>query len=318
MKTITMKKNFLKLAAATLVFFLGVNVVNAQHVGTTVPGTPAVDYADDGVTYMIEGATIPLYALPDNFYHPDYNPGGGVYSLTEGFTWLWSLVAGEGLTFSQNDAQDNYVELTAPAESAGTYTINVRERAPAAWGGCDDGVGTNLTVNVVAAPSVGFGGNQTVEACSGDGSLPSEINANIAGGWQNYRLAWTLQIHTLDNNGLIDLYYDDEDGTNGDGGQKFAVEITIASPQAVAASGDHNIMTVSDFNVINGSPTVYTYTLTSINDQASRFGDFIALDGDDSDLSLFTYYDSGETYTVTVYPAPETGPIYHIPDTWSN
>jgi hypothetical protein len=77
-------------------------------------------------------------------------------------------------------------------------------------------------------------------------------------------------------------------------------------------------MTVSDFNVIESKATVYTYTLTSINDQASRFGNFIALNGVATDLSAFTYYPSGESYTVTVYPTPTTGPIFHIPSTWTN
>ena len=57
----------------------------------------------------------------------------------------------------------------------------------------------------------------------------------------------------------------------------------------------------------------------SINDQASRFGDFINLDGDDTVPGDFNYYNiGGQQLVVTVNPAPVTGPIYHISNTWAN
>jgi hypothetical protein len=309
----TMKKTtMMKLATTVVAVFFAVAVM-AQ--GTQPPGTPAVTYVADGSTYMTEGTSIPLYALPDSYYHPLYNPASN-WTLTADFTWIWTEVT-TTLSFSQNNVNDNYVVLSAPAASAGVYTVNVLERAPAAFGGCDDVNGQNITINVVTAPSVDFGGNQTVSLCAGDAGLPASINATIAGGWQNYRFTWNLEIHTLDAGNNIDFYYDDENGTNPAAAPKFATEFTAAAPQAVGAAGNVNIMTVIDFLVIDGKRTVYTYTLTGINDQASRFGDFIALNGVDANPAAFTYYAASETYTVTVLPAPSTGPIFHIPAAWA-
>jgi hypothetical protein len=79
-------------------------------------------------------------------------------------------------------------------------------------------------------------------------------------------------------------------------------------------------MTVPGFPVINNGTrnavTVYTYTYTSINDQASRFGDFLI--NPTAVAANFLYYANASTITVTVYPAPITGPIFHIDNAWAN
>jgi hypothetical protein len=296
---------------------------------TDVPGT-AANYASGATqpaTYIMEGTTVPVYASPDPYFHPGYDPDVA-NSLTAGFTWTWA----EGtatLTFSQNDAEDNYVELTAPAGSAAgsPYTVSVTENAPAGLGGCS-GAATNLTINVVAQPDITIGGDATYSFCVGNPGFPGNIQSTITGGWQNYRAVWTLEIATLNTLGVKTQYYDDENGANPAGVQKYAVEYTTAAPQAIAnAAAAPNLITVSAFNTIDpdgagplgDATTVYTYVLTSINDQASRFGDFISLGGGAPAANAFTYYSAGpETVVVTVYPAPTTGPIFHIDASWAN
>ena len=305
-----MKKNLTitKMMLAVGVSLLATTGLFAQtHNGTAVPGNSG-DYASGATqtsTYITEGTTVPVYALPDPYYHPSYDVATSNWTLTDGFTWTWA----EGtttLTFSQNDVQDNYVAITAPAASAAgsPYTVSVTENAPAAYGGCS-GAATNLTVNVVTAPTATFGATTTYAYCEGNASLPTAINATISGGWQQYHLVWSLEIATLDAANAKEFYYDDEAGTNPAAGQKYAADYTTAAPATVAASGAHDIMTVASFPVINNGTrdavTVYTYTLTSINDRASRFGNYIALNGSTADQSLFTYYNIGETLTVTVY-----------------
>ncbi|QKG78916.1 hypothetical protein [Tenuifilum thalassicum] len=317
-----MKRSTLMRIALVVTALFMFSGVFAQTHNSTIPKGYAnsVTYGNDGSFYMVEGTTVPVYALPDPVYHPwDY--ASGTWTLTDGFTWNWA----EGtttLTFSQNGAPDNYVEITAPAGSAAgsPYTVTVYEQSPAAFGGCADATPTSITVNVVATPSATLGAlaGASDSYCVGDASIPSAINATISGGWQNYRLVWRLEIATLDNNAAKDQYYDDETGAGASAVQKYAVNYTTASPEAVAASGAHDIMTVSSFSVINNKPTVYTYELISINDQALRFGDFITLDGDATDPSAFTYNAISETYTLQINPAPVTGPIYHIPTTWAN
>jgi hypothetical protein len=321
MKKMNFSRAILSVAAAMLI---SAGAFAQTHNGTTVPGAASVTYTSstaEPTTYVTEGTTVPVYALPDSYYHPNYDPGAGVYTLTDGFTWSWSGTATTTLTVTQASAQDNYVTVAAGIGDAGSYVLSVTENAPAAYGGCS-GAAVDLNITVVEQPGVTMGGDATYSYCAGDASLPTDIQTVISGGWQQYRLVWSLEIATLDDLGAKEFYYDDENGTNPAGAQKYAVEYTALAPQSIAnAAAAPDLMTVGSFNVINNGTrdavTVYTYTLTSINDQASRFGDFISLGGDDTDPSAFTYYAAGETVVVTVYPAPVTGPIYHIPANWA-
>jgi hypothetical protein len=317
-----MTRNFL---AATLVATLFVGGALAQS--TDVPGT-AANYASgavQGTTYIMEGTTVPLYAEPDAYFHPGYDPDVA-NSLTAGFTWTWDD-GGAPLTFSQNNVQDNYVAVTAPAGSAAgsPYTVTVTENAPAAYGGCS-GPQTNLTVNVVTQPNVTIAAAATYTFCEGAAGLPADIQSTITGGWQNYRLVWNLEIATLDAALAKEFYYTDETGAGQSVPQIYAVNYTTAAPQAIAtAAAAPDLMTVAAFNVIdnNGAAaggdaiTVYTYNLVSINDQASRYGDFITLGGGAPANAAFTYFAAADQVIVTVYPAPVTGPIYHITNTWA-
>ncbi len=306
--------------AASLLLSFG--LFAQTHPGTTIPGTPgnlATEYASsvaEATTYMVEGTSVPMFAMPDAYYHPTYNAGTGTYTLTDGFTWDWTEGTGN-ITFSIDGAEDNYTVATAAAASAGSYTVHVEETAPIAWGGCAD-AGIDLAVNVVAIPTSTLGGSSASEYCAGDPTIPVALNQTISDGWQEYNVVWRLQIHTLTGLGAIDFYYDDETGANPTVGQKYAVNNTTALPERVVASGASSVMTVGSFAVINTSTTVYTYELISINDQALRFGDFIALNGDDTDPSAFTYNAIGETVSITIHPAPTTGPIYHINSVWAN
>jgi len=297
--------------------FVFAGAMSQTHDGTTVPGTPAVTFAATGTTYMMVGTTIPLYNQPDSYYHPNYDPGAGSFELTDGFTWEWAVTAGDPaeVSFSINNSDDVYTAVTIDA--VGSYTISVKEIAPAAFNSCESDE-VEIDIEVVTEPEATIGGDADYEACENDLSgLPAVINLTTSEGWQNYRVVWNLQIHTLDNLGAIDFYYDDENGANPDAGQKYAVEYDAAGPYEMTTASTDNIITVAAFNVIANQATVYTYTLVSVNDQASRFGDFITLDGDASDASAFWYNPMPEVITVVVNPVPVTGPIYHIPATWA-
>jgi len=288
------------------------------HDGTAVTGQANVAaYGNDGTVYMVEGTTIPVYALPDPVYHSSWDYTSATWTLTDGFTWNWSESTST-LIFSQTGAEDNYVQISAPADSDGTYTVEVTEEAPAAFGGCE-GTATSLTVNVVNTPAATLGAlaGADVQYCVTDAGIPTTVPVTISDGWQNYRLVWSLEIATLGDGLAKDEWFDTNLTTSLGASIEYAELYTTASPEAVAAAGVHNIMSHTGFDVINDKPTVYTYTLTSINDQALRFGDFITLNGDASDASAFTYNAIGETYTIMIAPAPTTGPIYHIPSTWA-
>lgn len=287
--------------------------------GTNVPGDGAnfaTNWADNtSDAHMIEGTTIPLFAMPDAYYHPNYDPATEDYTLTAGFTWRWTVPAGLTLVLA-NDREDNYTTISADAGSAGsTFTVNVAERSPLAWGQCDDG-GQDIDVTVHATPDATLGGTLTYEACEGGAGLPAAVNATISDGWQNYWLVWNLEIKTLDGAGNDDDFYD----TDKTALAALAEEYTTAAPDKTAtAAGAYDITSIAGgFTCINNQTTVYTYELTSINDRALRFGDFITLGGSTASAAAFTYNAIGEVLTVTVHPTPVTGPIYHINNTWAD
>jgi hypothetical protein len=253
-----------------------------------------------------------------------YDPATATWTLTDGFTWTWSGTATATLTVTQASPDDNYVTVGAAVGDAGSYVLSVTENAPAAYGGCS-GPQVDLDIEVVEQPDITIGGDATYSFCEGDPGLPADIQSTITGGWQNYRLVWSFEIATLDDASAKEFYYDDENGTNPSGIQKYVENYTAAIPQAVAnAAAAPDLMTVGSFLAINNGTrdavTVYTYVLTSINDQAARYGDFIALAAVPAPTpDQFGYNSAGpETVVVTIYPAPVTGPIYHISDGWSN
>lgn len=311
------KTNIFKIVMTLVLAFV---VTGAFAQSTDVPGTATQYDETETTTYMMEGTTIPLYAEPDSYFHPTYDPDVAG-TLTTGFTWTWDEGTGT-LSFSQNNVEDNYVEVSADVGDAGSYTVNVLENAPAAWGGCNDGTGTDLTINVVEEPTATLDdgittGSASYNLCEGDGGIPAGVAADISAGWQNYRLVWTLEIKTLNADGTDKDFYDTDKTTTA---VPLAEEYTEAAPEDVAAAGAHDITSVAGgYTVIDGSSTVYTYTLTSINDQASRFGEFIGFTGDYAAPvpDDFTYYAISETVSIQVNPTPTTGPIYHIDHTWS-
>ena len=314
-----MKKGLLKRILGLACMLIAANVIMAQ--GTTVPGYATTAYTGGGTDTTIvvaEGGTVPVYAVPDPYFHSSYTPTSP--TLTAGFTWNW--VAPAGLTLLQNDAQDNYNTITADAASAGgsPYAVSVAEVLPASYSAsaCVS-PRTELEVIVVPVPSMAFETAGDVEDCEG-GTFPSDINVTISDGYSNYRLVWNLEIKTVDDAGADVNTYDTDKST----AAALAESYTQAVPQAVASNASaHDILSIAGgFTCIEETgvkhTTVYTYTLVELNDQATRNGDFISLTGDASVPANFTYLAAAATKVVTVHPVPNTGPIYHIPTNWAN
>lgn len=329
MKTIT-KKNVLKLATMVVATFMFTAAMGQTNNGAGVPGSDEVTFIErtEGVPfYMVQGTTIPLYAQPDPVYHPSWNYADGNWTLTEGFSWAWSRSGDEDadtgagtVTFSPgaSNTGDNYVEISI--DQPGNYQIQVIEQAPVAFAGCE-GEAQTLDIVVVAPPTATLGvlADVSQNFCVGDAGIPAAVNATISGGWHNYRLAWSLEIATLDGMLSPDEYFTDETGAGASGTPILAENFTESDPQEVPGAIEHSIITVSSFLAINNKPTRYTYTLTSINDQALRFGDYIGFLGNYGAPAAgdFTYNEINETFVVTIAPAPQTQPIFHIPGIWA-
>jgi len=277
-------------------------------------GAGGDNYDNTAATYVTVGKTIPLYARPDQYFHPSYDPETG-NGITTGFTWNWSVDNGN---VTLGGGADNYIEVTGV--TAGTSIVSVYEEGPY----CSDATDEDITINVVAEPSVAYsaGINATYEDCQGAATFPGAISVVISGGYNAFRLAWNLEIKTLTALGADDDFYDTDKTTvlapNG-----LAEEYDEDGPQSVAAS-PHTITSVSGgFTTINNQTTVYTYTLQGLNDQASRWGDFLALAAgsgvNGAAAGDFVYYDTADDVVeITVHPTPETGPIFHIDAGWAN
>jgi len=316
------KSTLMKLAFIITAMFLFSGTYAQTNGGAGVEGSADVTFTTGGTITIVAGTTIPLYALPDPVYHSSWSYGTN-WTLTAGFIWHWSVTTGNPAHFTfapaADNTADNYVEITADAAAAGAYVISVTEQASAAYGSCT-GAATNQNITVVATPDAALSETGSETFCIGDVGIPAAINATISGGWQNYRLVWSLEIATLGAGLAKDEWFDTDKSTSLGAVLAYAENYTTAVPEAVAASGAHSILSIAGgFTVINSKPTVYTYTLTSINDQALRHGDYIGFGGDYGTPAAadFTYNAIGETYTIQINPAPTTGPIYHIPATWA-
>jgi len=278
------------------------------------------------------GSTNGYYIMPDTYYHPNYN-GANSWTLTAGFTWTWDVTA--GAIANDADNADNYVEVEFP--STGTYVLAGRETSPAAYGACSS-EDTTITVEVLdtASFSVIAGGgyiSANTEVCEGDATLSNLLGINIAdnaGNGANYNLQWSLTIYTLQADHTTPVnYYNTDESTNVGAGNP-AISYTAAAPAAIANPGVYDLTHVNDgeFSAIGGASTVYEYTVTSINDRFSRKSEYLSLlaanggtPGFATTPDDFTYYGAGDeefTITITVNPAPVTGPIYHIPNNWAN
>jgi len=314
------KTNFLKIAI-TLVLTILITGAFAQN-------NPA-DYdlisADGDVSYVTQGATVPFYVTPDATYHPTWTAFSN--NLTAGFVWnfyddgSWS----DGTELTLN-VTDNYVEIDA--NTVGSYPINVREQASAAFGGCEDATGQDFTVNVLAAPTAGITGagannawtvavaNYEYYIC-GDASAEdltvTITETGVPAALANY--AYSIQKRVVN----IDASDAEIGGTET---ITTAVDHTIGTKYAAAtADGGTETVGTAAMPVVGGERTKYEFTLQKPTDAAvaaaeglvssvSHKSDYLTVAGGGD---VTTYPFSGTvTVVYVVNPAPVTGPIYHI------
>ena len=289
----------MKLATTMVAVFFALNGLFAQD--------PA-DFVDAGATesYITIGKTMPFFVVPDPFYHPAWTPIS--FDLTTGFTWSWNIPA--GLTLASQS--DNYVTITADAVG-GPYTVNVREQAPVALGGCADPTGTDILIRVVEAPELGSFPYFNVTLGIADGETYQQcgpmtgINPNVSlTGFPNFQVRFNLVQQEIDGLGA-DV-----------GAPVILVDATVEANWFAGGSGNsltRGTETVvfdpaRDLSLIAGQRTKYTYTITGITDNISRKSDY---------LGAKEWYDAtAQVYTIIVNPAPSTGPIFHIPNTFGN
>lgn len=318
-------KNLLKLALMMVAVFMFAGA-NAQDVPTSagsvhdlnlVYGTPL---NRDTVTIGYQAKYI---AQPDTYYHPNYT-AGNAWALTANFTWVWTFFASDGTTpatvttdyVTAAGDQDNALLVTWP--QVGNYVVKVAEKAPLAWGGCEDATPSTIAVAVVAAPvRVSFPYfNTTLSMTSGDtyyfcgDQAATSITISLTG-YPQFGVEWTLTQQEIDESDVdvvgspvtpLIVNYSDATGIQRLGTNDFSTRVTAQSYEL-----ENRALTM-----LANKRTKYTYEIKGINDLYSRKSDYLAA------TTYFPTVAADQTYTIIVNPTPSTGPIFHVPNNWGN
>jgi hypothetical protein len=297
MKTMR-KTTMMKMSATLVAMFFALSGMFAQEIPADFEnaalGTPA------SISYVTINKTMPFWVVPDPVFHTGYVAPGWV--LTPDFTWNWTVPAGLTLASQVN----NYVTITAG--TLGDYVVNVKEQAPAAWGGCEDATGTDITIRVVEAPefhsfpffaSIPLASGDTYQTCAPYAAFDANIELS---GFPNFGVEFTLTQQALTAAGVP------------------TGPVNTLVTNAVVGGGNSLTRVTNQTYVVDGARTLgliaagtrtqYVYTFTGVTDNVSRKSDY---------LSAATLYGGGPyTFTFIVNPAPTTGPIFHIPNTFGN
>jgi hypothetical protein len=300
MKKIT-KKNVLKLTAMALLC-LGINTAYSQ--------IPAGYQDVDETVYQTQGRTFRLYVLPDAVYSPDYNLDGTLGSTAR---WGWTWTFSEGADGSKAPANENWVEMADPA--IGSYVFTVAESSTII--GCT-GADRIKNVEVIAPPTATITNADITDQCGNLGAqdIVVSISENVPDAFSAYSFRISRLVQTIDING------DEIDEISTGNLVEFplAGKLNSADTRFVwNAGGNHAFTIPSDaLNIENSQRTRYTYTLEPVSgvtgsgivSAISQKSDFIA-------GSVNANAFGAKTQLVFVInPAPVTGPIYHIPNSF--
>jgi hypothetical protein len=295
MKTI-IKKNVLKLTTMALLCL----VINTAY--SQIPA----GYQDvDETVYQTQGRTFRLYVLPDAVYSPDYN-----VDQTLGTTarWEWTWDGG-----SKAPANENWVEMVDPV--IGSYVFTVVESSTII--DCP-GADRTKNVEVIAPPTATITTDDITDQC---GDLAAQdivvsISENVPAAFAAYSFRISSLVQTIDING------DEIDEISAGNLVEFPLTGKLNDADARFAwnaGGNHAFTIPSDALIIeNSQRTRYTYILETVEDvTGSGIVSAISQKSDFMAASVNANAFGAKTELVFVInPAPVTGPIYHIPNSF--
>jgi hypothetical protein len=318
------KSNFFKtvlgVAAAMLISSgMYAQVANADYTQYDANRTAPTNI--DYVTLRTGGSTtMGYYALPDPVFHPNYT-AVGLWALTPGFTWAWTLPAGV-TDVTPGGQPANYVELNFTA--AGPYAVTVAETSPAAFGGCADLTPTLMNVLVVAPPVATIVTADPAQACGDQAamavamSFTEAVPSTLAG----YAFAVRELVENIDaSDAVIGAAL-----VNNATFVNYPMSGKLKAPALTGAASPYGFsFNTSALTVQNGLRTRYTYTALKATDAPvaaaagvisaiSQKSDYVAEAGG---ADYLTYAFTDASIVVIVNPAPATGPIYYIPNNFA-
>ncbi|SDC47306.1 hypothetical protein [Williamwhitmania taraxaci] len=286
------------------------------------------------LTYVTLGKAVPVYATPDPIYHPSWAAGvtTPTANLTVGFTWTFTVAPADlgKVTLSQVPANLNYVQITG-VTLGGPYAINVKEIAPAAFGGCSD-LGINFNVQVTGVPTAAMTGG-LVAPWLVDAPTATGTHAHICGNTaaENLSVAFTeagVPAATLASY----AYFVQKRIVNIDVADVEDVPSIVLSTLAdrtttakYKATSGFEVISTGPLNVLANKRTKYTFTISKASNLPgttadgivsgiSQKSDYVAANGVPTLTQITTYPFTAGSTTVEyiVNPSPVTGPVYHI------
>lgn len=324
------KQNLLKLALVSLAMFVfmgaGAQDATYQQFSRNDQELP------DQITL---GATMPFWVFPSDYFNPDFDPTApadeqALHLYIEGqadilSTFTWSVTGG----FDLSGFTGNYVEIPVTVANnfpvGGPYTISVFETPAAPWDGCP-GVAQTFNFSVVAQPTMSLTTPVAdINACETDPSLTTAVVATLTGNVAgSLNLQWDYRAYTVlstwDGSFPVDVADIDDADISAEVGYVATDYPTEAAPQTGRAIGANTLVASKDWVTYLNKVTVYEFELIGVNDKISRKSDYLAIVPaglDNTAPENYTYYPNGAiTRRIVVKPTPQTGPIYHVPNSW--
>ena len=265
-------------------------------------------------SYQTAGMTFRLYVLPDPIYSPLYVAATNT-GIDASARWTWTYVGiVTGAPATGVATNQNYVEFTAPAVG-GPFTIGVTESNT--LGGCSGAV-VNQVVNVIAAPTAVITTADPAQACGNQAAMAVAMTftENVPAAFASYAFVVDELVENIDpSNAVLGTVSHNATFINFPTGGK------LKAPALTGAVSPYGYsFNTSALAVAGAKRTRYTYTLksaagvtgTGVVSAISQKSDYLT-------LPVITGYAFGAKTTLVaiVNPAPVTGPIYHIVNSYA-
>jgi len=338
-----MKNSTLKVALVAVATIMGLNGFAQTNTGSAqwTVQTTVNDYVSTAGNKVTVGKTMPFWVWPSAAYNPDFDYTAIPTFATEAqisnnvlSTFAWSATGTAPVVTTTND---NYVTIQWPVADIGAQTISVTE-TPAS--GVCPATPVTFAVTVIGAPDFTittgastFGlTNEITHACwsaVGDNQTAIPFVNNNASEVYPFDFYLDYKIYTV--NGLDGSGHLPAIGGNFDSGASGVTPVLYDSKVNGVAVGVPNQTTnpikvtagldllpaAVDFGVVGGKITVYEFDLSGYNGKVSRTSDYLALTaGNVGNYGTYSQYGTAAKYYIIALPAPVTGPIYHIANTF--
>jgi hypothetical protein len=203
----------------------------------------------------------------------------------------------------------------------GDYEINVSEQTPTGFGGCN-GDTTIMNVKVIPAPSATIITADPAQACNSQPAMSVDLrfSENVPDTLAAYAFAvQELVVHLNADGSVNDTVSNSLTYVNFQTSNKLKTGTSGWSVVTAGSQYGYQFNT-SVLNVDDGQRTSYTYRLLEPSDLSTGSDGVVSAISQKSDYingSVRTHAFTDSELVVVVNPAPKTGPIYHISNTYA-